>query len=107
MTTPPELPKFLYLVRFDAEPPADAFEGSDKVTGAFLVCCIRTESFFQAIELATAAIDDEGWIHGEPEYAERCDLDDLLEDEDVADLVQAALTEGIAVACYGYEGEED
>ncbi|MBK7405519.1 MAG: hypothetical protein IPJ41_13030 [Phycisphaerales bacterium] len=104
---PPDAPDHLFVVRFDAEPPAGAFEGEGPIAGAFLVCYIRADSFFQAIDLAAAALDDEGWSHDEPDYAERCSVAELLEDEELTELVQAALTEGLAVGCYAYEEEDD
>src|SRR5690349_14507842 len=71
----------LYIVRFEAFPTEETEVDTERlggeVGGAFVVCYIMAESFFSAIESATAEIEGEGWRVDQPEYAERQSAEDV------------------------------
>ena len=72
----------LCIVRFEAVPPLGGWPEGPNVAGAFVVCYVKSDSFFNAIRLAAETIKDQGWRIDEPEYAELECVHSLLDDDE-------------------------
>ena len=44
-----ELPR-VYIVRFEAEPPVSGVPDSPEIQGALVVCFVKNDSFFSALD---------------------------------------------------------
>lgn len=106
MPDPADLPR-MYIVRFEAGPPEGGVPDSPEIQGALVVCFVKSDSFFAAIDQAAAAIHADGWTITEPESAELADPAELLNDEESSEYVREALDDGISVVycCFDADGE--
>jgi hypothetical protein len=97
----------LCIVRFEALPPPGGWAEDPDVAGAFVVCYVNNDSFFDAIACAAEAIQGEGWRIADPEYAEVEDVDALLEDEESSPYVREALEHGISCVYHCFPAEDE
>src|SRR5688572_4824912 len=65
----------MFLVQFEATPRRDARTSPDSA-GAFVNCWIERATLAEAIRVARADVEAEGWIVGEPDDAHAVDASD-------------------------------
>jgi hypothetical protein len=98
----------MFLVQFEATPRRDAAAPPD-AAGAFVSCWIERQTREEAIEVARAAIEAEGWIVGEPDEAYSVDADTYPPGKDGREYFEQALIdkEVLVYHCYPAEDEEE
>ena len=96
----------MFLVQFEATPRRDAAAPPD-AAGAFVSCWIERGSLDEAIRVARAGIQAEGWIVGEPDEAYPVDAATYPPGKDGREYFEQALIDKEVFVYHCYPPEDD